>query len=258
MDRIYVFLIRNDIWIYILSAIGLVWYLTEYWRSRRILRSAIFGLEKEKGGRIRQRAITLIILFLGIIALVTYVNLSIAPTLPVELLKPPTPTPNIFSTPLSAPASSLPQGTATLEIAPTVTLPGSGIVETASSNSAPTIGEPTETPYPEILTGDCSPEIIITSPPDGTAVGNFLTLFGTVAGEQLDSYNLEISGPESGGNWNTQSDASNLAVQDGILGTLSFDGLPIGIYFVRLRAFSGDGVEMGHCTIELLVGLEPS
>jgi len=244
MDRIYVFLIRNDSWIYIVSAIGLVWYLTEYWRSRRILLSAIFGLEKEKGGRIRQRAITLIILFLGIIALVTYVNLSIAPTLPVELLKPPTPTPNIFSTPLSAPASSLPQGTATLEIAPTVTLPGSGIVETASSNSAPTIGEPTETPYPE--------------KPDGTAVGNFLTLFGTVAGEQLDSYNLEISGPESDGNWNTQSDASNLAVQDGILGTLSFDGLPTGIYFVRLRAFSGDGVEMGHCTIELLVGLEPS
>ena len=101
MDRLYVFLIRNDIWIYILSAIGLIWYLTEYWRSRRILRSAIFGLEKEKGGRIRQRALSLVVLFLGIIAIVTYVNLSIAPTLPVELLKPPTPTPNIFSTPLS-------------------------------------------------------------------------------------------------------------------------------------------------------------
>ena len=103
MDRIYVFLIRNDIGIYILSAIGLVWYLTEYWRSRRILRSAIFGLEKEKGSRIRQRAVTLVIFFLGIIALVTYVNLSIAPNLPLELLKPPTPTPNIFATPLSPP-----------------------------------------------------------------------------------------------------------------------------------------------------------
>jgi hypothetical protein len=258
MDRIYVFLIRNDIWIYILSAIGLVWYLTEYWRSRRILRSAIFGLEKEKGGRIRQRAITLVILFLGIIALVTYVNLGIAPTLPVELLKPPTPTPNIFSTPLSAPTSADPQGTATLEIAPTVTLPGSGIVETDLSDNISIIGEPTETPYPEIITGGCSPDINISSPPDGTAVGNSLTLFGTATDEQLASYNLEILGPESNGNWNPQSDAINLAVQDGILGTLSFDGLPTGIYFVRLRAFGGDGVEIGHCTIELLVGLEPS
>jgi hypothetical protein len=258
MDRIYVFLIRNDIWIYFLSAIGLVWYLTEYWRSRRILRSAIFGLEKEKGGRIRQRAITLVILFLGIIALVTYVNLSIAPTLPIELLKPPTPTPNIFSTPLSVPPSAATQGTVTLEVAPTVTLAGSGILETASSDSASIIEGPTETPDPEILTGDCSPEINISSPPDGTAVGNSLTLFGTATGEQLASYNLETLGPDSDGNWNLRSDANSPAVQDGILGTLSFDGLPTGIYYVRLRAFSGDGVEIGHCTIELLVGLEPS
>ncbi len=36
-------------------------------------------------------------------SIVFFVNSRIAPTLPPELLKPPTPTPNIFSTPLSSP-----------------------------------------------------------------------------------------------------------------------------------------------------------
>ena len=30
MDRIYLFLIHNDVWIYILSAFGLVWYCLLY------------------------------------------------------------------------------------------------------------------------------------------------------------------------------------------------------------------------------------
>ena len=258
MDRIYVFLIRNDIWIYILSAIGLVWYLTEYWRSRRILRSAIFGLEKEKGGRIRQRAIILVIFFFGIIAIVTYVNLRIAPTLPLELLKPPTPTPNIFATPLSSPAASDPQGTVTLQIAPTVTLSGPGIEGSPSSDSLSIIEEPTETPYPVVLTGDCSPEVNITSPPNGTSVGRSLTLFGTATGGQFAAYVLETLGPETDGGWLSFSGTNSLPVQDGILGTFSFDGMPTGVDYVRLSAVNEEGEEIGQCVIELLVGLEPS
>lgn len=259
MDRLYVFLIRNDVWIYILSAIGLIWYLTEYWRSRQILRSAMFGLEKEKGQRIRRRAITLAILFLGIITFVTYVNLSVAPTLPVELLKPPTPTPNIFSTPLAVSTSITPQGTIVLEVAPTVTLSGGvGIVEPTRGGSASLIEELTETPYPAVVTGDCPQEIRITSPPNGTAVGTSLTLFGTVGGEQYNSYTLETLGPETGGAWLPIAETSSQSVQDGILGAISFEDFPVGVYFVRLKAFTGDGEELGQCTIELLVGLEPS
>ncbi len=259
MDRLYVFLIRNDVWIYILSAIGLIWYLTEYWRSRRILRSAMFGLEKEKGQQIRRRAITFAILLLGIIALVTYVNLSVAPTLPAELLKPPTPTPNIFSTPLAVPTKITPQGTTVLEVAPTVTLSG------GASNNEPTPGgsnslfeELTETPYPAVVTGDCPQEIRITSPPNGTAVGTTLTLFGTVMGEQFNSYTLETLGPETGGAWLPLTETTSQSVQDGILGAISFEDFPKGVYFIRLQAFNLDGEELGQCTIELLVGLETS
>ena len=94
MDRIYVFIIRNDVWIYILSILGLVWYLSELWRARGLLRGAMFGLERERGQRLQSRALILVILCTSIIALVTYVNLQVAPTLPAELLKPPTPMPN--------------------------------------------------------------------------------------------------------------------------------------------------------------------
>lgn len=264
MDRLYVFLIRNDIWIYILSAFGLVWYLTEYWRSRRILKSAVFGLEKEKGKRIRQRAIFLIVLFLALISLLTYVNLSVAPTLPPELLKPPTPTPNIFRTPLSPPTRDVAQETPTIAIAPTVTLSGAlpdggSQLESVSPGDELTTPTITTTPQdPAIITGNCIPDVNITSPPDGTAVNELVTLFGSASGSQFESYYLETVGPETGGDWRPSSDLVVEPVRDGILGALDFtDWLP-GTYFVRLTINSDEGSPVDQCTIELLVGVDPS
>ena len=101
MERLYVFLILNDVWIYILSTLGLFWFINEYIRSRRILRRAMFGLERETGTRIRSKAIAFIVTFSLIIGAVYFVNSRIRPTLSEELFKPPTPTPDIFSTPLS-------------------------------------------------------------------------------------------------------------------------------------------------------------
>ncbi|UCC54503.1 MAG: hypothetical protein JSV68_11165, partial [Anaerolineaceae bacterium] len=60
MDGLLVFLIHNDVWIYILSALGLFWYATELWRAQRNLRSAVFSLERERGARMRNNALLFI------------------------------------------------------------------------------------------------------------------------------------------------------------------------------------------------------
>ena len=63
MEPLYVFLILNDVWIYILSVLGLFWFINEFVRSRRILRRAMFGLEREKGTRLRNNSLAFIIVF---------------------------------------------------------------------------------------------------------------------------------------------------------------------------------------------------
>ena len=103
MNDIYLFFIRNDIWIYIVCAFGLFWYLTQFFQARGMLQRAMFNLEKEQGRAIRNTATISILAFTAVIALVYYINTQIAPTLPADLLKPPTPTPNIFATRLSSP-----------------------------------------------------------------------------------------------------------------------------------------------------------
>ena len=101
MDRIYLFLIHNDVWIYILSAFGLVWYVTELIRGQRALGRAMFNLERETATRMRNHALSFVLFFVAIVGIVYYVNRFVAPDLPEEVLSPMTPTPDIFATPLS-------------------------------------------------------------------------------------------------------------------------------------------------------------
>ncbi|MGD8807255.1 MAG: hypothetical protein PVH65_15465, partial [Chloroflexota bacterium] len=214
MENIYVFLIRNDIWIYILCGLGFIWYLAQLIRSRSMLRRSMFGLEIERGRRAMRRALFLVFLCLVIAGAVSYVNLSIAPTLPPELLKPPTPTPNIFITPLSSPTpAGGGQATPTIFLAPTVTLAPSGPVGPAETTPAgtqaatdePATGElePTaeESPQPGDSTGNCPAGINITSPPTSAIVSASVTFFGNATAEDFGYYALEANGPQTGGAW---------------------------------------------------------
>jgi len=257
MERFYVFILRNDIWIYILAALALTWYVTEFLRARRLLKSAIFGLEKERGNRIRNRSLFLVLLSLLIISLITYINLSIAPTLPPELLRPPTPTPNVFATRLSPPTLLATEGSATFVIAPTVTLAGSAPTVESTRDQLPE-EEPTSTPGIDIATGDCGPEVIITSPPDGTAVRETLTVFGTASGEGFKEYSLAYLGDLTAGDWQVISEIASQPVLDGILGTVELQSWPPGTYFLRLQVVNQDDAITGQCVIELLVVEENS
>ncbi len=264
MDRIYVFLIRNDIWIYILCLLGLVWYISEFLRARRILRSAMFGLEIERGQRLQRRSLLFIFLFASLATLVIYVNRSIAPSLPAELLKPPTPTPNIFATPLSSPT---PEGgpllTATLAIAPTVTLSSSN---SSSSNPdspinpsevTPESSTVTDTATPPIFPVNCSPNANISSPSNGSIVSSEVVIIGTANSEEFGWYDLEARGPQTGESWlSIIGQVETEMVFEDILGTANLGNWLPGIYNLRLTVFGGDGIPIGQCLIE--VTLQPS
>lgn len=166
MEPFIVFIIRNDVWILILCAMGLFWYITELFRARRLLRRAMFGLERETGTRMRNNALLFITIFASIVLLVYYVNTRVAPNLPPEVLNPvPATTPDIFLTPLSSPTPlggpAEQQPTPTPPLAPTVTLPGSGPPQDDGSPDAPI---PAVTPTPFVA---CTQDLNFTQPRDG-------------------------------------------------------------------------------------------
>ena len=72
MERLYIFFIRNDIWIYILCFLGLVWYSGELLRATRALRRAMFGLERETALRARNSALIFVLMFAGIVGIVDH------------------------------------------------------------------------------------------------------------------------------------------------------------------------------------------
>ena len=239
MNDIYLFIIRNDIWIYIVCIFGLFWYATQFYQAREMLRRAMFGLEKERGKAIRNTAVFALVSFTAVISFVYYVNIEVAPTLPAELLKPPTPTPNIFATPLSSPT---PVGTtaptATIALVPTVTLPGQSAP--FPGDSGETLSDSaTATPDIPIITTptiSCIPQLTITAPRDGTAVSGLITFTGTANTPNCQLYKLEANGPQTNGQWASLSNEVNQPVIEGFLGQANLQGWANGPYLVRLTA----------------------
>lgn len=253
MERLYLFIIRNDVWIYIVSVLGIIWYLAELYRSSRMLQRAVFNLERETGTRIRNNALGFVLFFGALIGIVYYVNTRVAPNLPQELLSPPTPTPNIFATPLSSPT---PLGGPAAEnarptlpaLAPTVTLPGSG----------PAVGP--DAPPPEIATPQviptafvgCTDTLNVSEPRDGSAVGGDITFVGTANTGEGHTYMLETNGPQTEGEWsNLLNEFVAQPVIEDVLGRANLVQWASGPYLIRLLARDAAGNEVGQCVIQI-------
>ncbi len=253
MERFYVFLIRNDVWIYILCAFGLFWYSTELWRAWQILRRAVFGLERETGTRRRNNALAFMFVLGAIAGGVFYVNSSIAPTLPPELLRPPTPTPDIFSTPLSSPTplyTAVPP-TPTGVLAPTVTLPG---VLVLPGEEEVTL-EPTETAVPEATATPfigCRVNLNIIEPGEGSVVSGMVAFSGTANTPDFGYYTLEANGPQTNGQWASLLGRTiDQPVNNSFLGNADLSEWVPGPYLIRLTAVDQQGSTTGSCVIQV-------
>jgi hypothetical protein len=265
MNTLYVFLIRNDVWIYIVCTFGLVWYVNQLLQARGILRRAMFGLEKEQGRAIRNSAIIFILVFSAVISAVYYVNAQIAPELPAEILRPPTSTPDIFSTRLSSPTPlgtpAGPLATATLPFVPTVTLPGQDnsiiVEENIEGTLVITTREPEGTSVPIITTPPtptvaCTPQLNISEPRDGAAASGLITFNGTADTDNFQFYTLEANGPETNGQWSSLLGRTvNEPVNEDFLGQANLQNWASGPYLVRLTAVDTNDNETGICVIQI-------
>ena len=263
MESLYVFLILNDVWIYILSVLGLFWFINEFVRSRRMLRRAMFGMERERGSYLRNNSLAFIILFATIIGVVFYVNDQVRPTLSEELFKPPTPTPDIFATPLSSPTSlstsEVRPPSPTVELVPTITLPSqAGAPPPAATNEGdlqPT-DEPINTPTPSGPTVTpfigCNVDLNISEPRNGTAVSGLITFSGTADFTDFLSYELAANGPETDGQWASLLGRSiEQPVREGLLGTVNLSQWTSGPYLIRLTAVNTTQSPVGQCVIQV-------
>jgi hypothetical protein len=261
MDAIYVFLIRNDVWIYILCAFGLFWYISELIRARGILRRAMFNLERETGQKIRNNALFFIVFLSTVVGLVYYVNFYIAPTRPAGFLHTPVTTPDLLTAPpQQATPQPLPSDIDDLRppppVAPTVTLPSAGspadpfLPETENEAAAPpppAIDEPTPTPFV-----GCTLQLRLEEPGDGDVISDPITFFGTADTDAFSYYELEANGPETAGAWaNLLGRRIDRPVVDGFLGNVDLRGWQSGPYLIRLATYDNIGAQTGVCVIQV-------
>lgn len=257
MESLYVFILRNDVWIYILCTLGLFWYGSELLRAQRILRQAVFGLERETGTQIRNNALLFIFILSAVAGVVYFVNSQIAPTLSPTLLRPPTPTPDIFSTPLSSPT---PLGTPADIVTPTPAL--AATVTLASEPNIPLIDEQTITDTVELVDGtptavptpfvDCTPDLTITGPRDGAIVSGLVTFNGSAAPPNFRFYTLLANGPQTGGQWVSLLPTNiSQPVRNDFLGDANLTQWESGPYLIQLTAVDTAGNPIGSCVIQI-------
>ncbi|MGB1249542.1 MAG: hypothetical protein ACPG8W_02850 [Candidatus Promineifilaceae bacterium] len=255
MMRFLAFLVKNDVWILFLCVLGVVWYIFQLLSSRRSLQRSSFRMERERAGNDRNTAVFSLLVFVGIIAMVTYVNTNLASTIPREFLEPPTITPDLIATQLATPTvvitprSALP--TATPVLAPTATLRDGTlniVQQTGPTRPAPLQVEP--------LIEGCGSVARIHSPKSGQTLIGGISIFGQADGESFNFYQLEILGPQTSDTW--QSLIPGVVaepVSDGFLASADFAGWDTGIYQVRLSVFSAENETLGSCLIQ--VGINP-
>ena len=263
MEQIFIFILRNDVWIYILCGLGIFWYASQFLQSRKILQRAMFGLEREKGSRMMTTAVFFLLFFGAILASVIYVNTTIAPTIPDSAWKPPTPTPNIFATPLSSPT---PIGTAeirppepTPELVPTITLASdaangllpesndSPVTDLTPIPDTPTPGGPTPTPFV-----DCTVDLNISQPTNGSVVAEVINFTGTANTPNFAYYRLEANGPETEGTWASLLGRDiDQPIRDNFIGNVNLSQWGNGPYLIRLTTVDQAGFVTGQCVIQV-------
>jgi len=205
----------------------------------------------------RNNALFFIILFSAIIGVVFFVNSRIAPTLPQELLKPPTPTPNIFSTPLTSPTPLEARGDGRMVVtpafAPTVTLSSSGANTGNDTLIEETVPPATATLFvPPTPFVNCTADLNIIEPRNGAAISGEISFSGTADTDNFQYYVLETNGPQTNGQWASLLGRQvDQPVREGFLGNSNLGMWQPGPYLIRLTTIDiGDNLT-GQCVIQI-------
>jgi hypothetical protein len=213
-----------EVWIYVVLAIGGIWFAAKFIRAWNELRRASFGLERESAqARVNRAASMLVLLFLGIIfefVMVTFAAPSIPGANPLL-----TPTLNFLAT-------------------PTITL--SAEVQSEPGN----LQTPEATNLQPTLQVGCIPDqVMLTQPEDGSTVEGIVPIIGTANIPNFGFYKFEMA-TQNENNW-LSIEANNNAVVNGQLGNWNTTRLDPGIYQLRLVVTDNQGQTLPACVIQI-------
>jgi hypothetical protein len=229
MEEALRFFRAYEVWIYLLLALGGLFYARKFIHAWQELRDAAFGLERDNAqARLNQAASILVILLA--MAITEFVLVSfIAPAVP----------------------GAVPLPTATLNIlaTPTTTLPPGQ----PTTSALPELQTTATTPPPEetAQTGCIPGQVEILVPLNGAEIGGVVQITGTVDIPNFGFYKLEMKRVEES-NWLTIL-AGNEPKTNGLLGSWNTSLLSPGNHQLSLVAADNTGQSLPPCTIEVRV-----
>lgn len=98
----------------------------------------------------------------------------------------------------------------------------------------------------------------ITSPATGSSVGGAVTIQGTAVIEPFQKYELHFKQEPSGDDAYIYFDGGTEPIVNGQLGILQANGLPPGVYSIRLRVVKNDGNYAEFFTQNVSIGQKPT
>ena len=260
IQRFYAFLVLNDVWILFLCVLGVIWYLIQWANRQQEYRRSSFQLERERAANERNSALLYLLIFVGVIGLIGWVNWQVAPTLPSELLIPPTPTlrpvnptlEGIGLTPRATPTPRKAFPTPTPIIAPTATLR----YPTFDDGSA--VPAPNQELLVEAIVEGCTGGVAINDPASGTILSGGISLFGSAESPNFNYYQIDIRGDQTNNDWIPLLDGVvNAPVPNGFLGSANLYNWQTGIYQIKLTVFNNDETMAGSCLIQIGISNDP-
>lgn len=229
MEEALQFFRAYEVWIYLLLAMGGLFYARKFILAWQELRDAAFGLERDHAqARLNQAASILVLLLAMAITEVVLVSF-IAPAVPG--------------------AVPLPTSTLNLLATPTTTLPP----DQPATSAVPGLQATTATPPPEATaqTGCIPGQIEILAPLDGNEISGVVEISGTVNIPNFGFYKLEMKRIEEI-NWLTIL-AGNESKTNGLLGSWNTSLLSPGNHQLSLVVADNTGQSLPPCTIEVRV-----
>ena len=229
MEQVFQFFRANEIWIYIILGILVLWEIRKFIMAWEELRGAFFGMERESAqSRVNSTATLIVLLIIMVVAEFTVVTF-VVPTLP----------------------GANPLSTAKLDLlaTPTTTLPAPTQNPKETPKATPTPGEIAA------AEGCVAGQINLTAPINGDSVRGSVNIRGSADIPNFGFYTLQVARPGDAV-WLTKQ-VIQQPVQNGTLGTWDTTMLTPGEYMFRLVVTDNLGNELTPCAIQVMVQTSP-
>lgn len=250
---VLVFLIEQlAIGIYIFIAIGIIWHVRRFFIFHDDYRSAQFELERDIAGFQRANALTVVILLVQFGVIVAGVQTVVAPEVRQRIdtttVLSQTVEDLVFNTPTPAPLAQLNIDTSNIDF--DVTNPADVIRITPTPTDVP---PGTIEPNAPAAIGCDTPFATLRVPANGMVVHQVIEVIGTAYTENFSKYKLEISGPQTNGQYATIEQLIQPVEESGRLSQFVPLGYREGWYLFRVAVFDQLDRLRASCAVNIYI-----